>query len=106
MRRLIFDPEHDQLRGTAQQYIEREVAPHAERWERERIVDRSAFLAAGKYGLIGFNMPEQFGGGGSDDFRFNAVIIEELAKFGPGAPALNLQNDIVCPYLKSLATAE
>jgi long-chain-acyl-CoA dehydrogenase len=94
------------LRDTARQYIEREVAPHADRWERERIVDRSAYLAAGKYGLIGFNMPAAFGGGGTDDFRFNAVIIEELAKFGAAAPALNLQNDIVGPYLKSLATSE
>ena len=106
MRRLVFQPEHDQLRETTKLYIEREVAPHAEKWEQERIVDRSAYLAAGKYGLIGFNMPEKYGGGGSDDFRFNAVIIEELAKFGSGAPALNLQNDIVGPYLKSLATEE
>jgi alkylation response protein AidB-like acyl-CoA dehydrogenase len=63
MKRLVFEPEHEQLRQTARQYIEREVAPNAEKWERERIVDRSAYLAAGKYGLIGFNMPEQYGGG-------------------------------------------
>ena len=68
--------------------------------------DRSAYVAAAKYGLIGFNMPEKYGGGGSDDFRFNAVIVEELAKFGSAAPSLSLQNDIVGPYLKSLATDE
>jgi alkylation response protein AidB-like acyl-CoA dehydrogenase len=106
MRRLVFEPEHDQLRATTRQYLEREVAPHVEKWERERIIDRSAYLAAGKYGLIGFNMPEKFGGGGTDDFRFNAVILEELAKFGSAAPALGLQNDIVGPYLKSLANDE
>src|SRR5271155_2242291 len=106
MKRLVFESEHEQLRETTRQFIEQEVAPYAQKWERERIVDRSAYLAAGKYGLIGFNMPEKYGGGGSDDFRFNAVIIEELAKFGSGAPALNLQNDIVGPYLKSLATEE
>ena len=106
MRRLVFDREHEQLRETARQYLEREVAPHVAKWERERIVDRSAYLAAGKYGLIGFNMPEKFGGGGSDDFRFNAVILEELGKFGSGAPALNLQNDTVGPYLKFLANVE
>jgi long-chain-acyl-CoA dehydrogenase len=82
------------------------VAPNAEKWERDRIVDRSAYVAAGKYGLIGFNMPEKFGGGGSDDFRFNAVIVEELAKFGSAIPSLSLQNDIVGPYLSSLATEE
>ena len=50
--------------------------------ERAHRRPRSAYVAAGKYGLIGFNMPEEFGGGGSDDFRFNAVIDEEFAKFG------------------------
>jgi alkylation response protein AidB-like acyl-CoA dehydrogenase len=106
MKRLVFEPEHEQLRQTTRQYVEREVAPNAARWEAERLVDRSAYVAAGKYGLIGFNMPEKYGGGGCDDFRFNAVILEELAKFGSATPALGLQNDIVGPYLKSLATDE
>ncbi len=106
MKRVVFEPEHEQLRETTRQFIEREVAPNAEKWERERIVDRSAYVAAGKYGLIGFNMPEKYGGGGSDDFRFNAVIVEELAKFGSAIPSLSLQNDIVGPYLTSLGTEE
>jgi long-chain-acyl-CoA dehydrogenase len=106
MKRLVFEPEHEQVRETARQFVEHEVAPHAEKWARDRIVDRSAFVAAGKYGLIGFNMPEKYGGGGSDDFRFNAVIVEELAKFGSTAPSLSLQNDIVGPYFSSLGTEE
>jgi alkylation response protein AidB-like acyl-CoA dehydrogenase len=104
MRRLVFDVEHEQLRETARQFIEREIAPHAEKWERDGQVDRSAYLAAGKYGLIGFNLPEEYGGGGIEDFRFNAVIVEELAKFGSAAPALSLQNDIVAPYMAHLTT--
>ena len=100
MRRTIFDSEHDQLRETAKQFIAREVAPNAQRWEQAGIVDRSAYAAAGRYGLIGFNMPEEYGGGGSDDFRFNAVVVEELAKFGFLTPALSVHNDIVGPYLK------
>ena len=106
MKRLVFEPEHEQLRETTRQYIERVVAPRAEKWERERLVDRAAYLEAGKYGLIGFNLPAEYGGGGSDDFRFNAVIVEELARFGSVTPALSLQNDIVAPYLKSLANAD
>jgi alkylation response protein AidB-like acyl-CoA dehydrogenase len=106
MRRLVFEVEHEQLRETARQFIEREIAPHAEKWERDGQVDRSAYLAAGKYGLIGFNLPEEYGGGGIEDFRFNAVIVEELAKFGSAAPALSLQNDIVGPYMANLTTDE
>ncbi|ABM11744.1 acyl-CoA dehydrogenase family protein [Mycolicibacterium vanbaalenii] len=106
MRRTIFDTEHEQLRDTATQFIAREVAPNAQKWEEAGIVDRSAYTAAGRYGLIGFNMPEEYGGGGSDDFRFNAVVVEELAKFGFLTPALSVHNDIVGPYLKDLATRE
>jgi alkylation response protein AidB-like acyl-CoA dehydrogenase len=106
MKRLVFEAEHEQLRETARQYIERELVPNAEKWESERIVDRSAFVAAGKYGLIGFNMPEEYGGGGSEDFRFNAVIDEEIARYGGPAPSLSLQNDVVGPYFKNLANDE
>jgi len=106
VKRRIYEAEHEALRETTRQYIEREIAPNAERWEAERLVDRSAYVAAGKYGLIGFNMPEEFGGGGSEDFRFNAVINEELSKWGTVAPALTLQNDVVGPYFKGLCSDE
>jgi len=106
MKRCVFEAEHEQLRETTKQYIERELVPNAEKWERERIVDRSAFATAGKYGLIGFNMPEEYGGGGSDDFRFNAVIDEEIARYGGPAPSLSLQNDVVGPYFIRLCTEE
>jgi len=74
MRRTIFEPEHDQFRDTVREYIAREVAPHSAAWEEAGIVDRSAYVAAGKHGVIGFNVPEEFGGGGVDDFRCNAVV--------------------------------
>jgi len=106
MKRLIFDEEHEQLRATARQFLEKECAPYAEKWDSERIVDRDAYVAAGKYGLIGFNLPEKFGGGGVDDFRFNAVIVEEFTRYGLPSPGLSLQNDIVGPYFANLANEE
>jgi alkylation response protein AidB-like acyl-CoA dehydrogenase len=106
VKRIVLEDEHEALRESTRQFIERELAPNAEKWETNRLIDRSAFLAAGKYGLIGFNMPEEYGGGGSDDFRFNAVIDEELARYGGPAPSLSLQNDVVGPYFKHLANEE
>src|SRR6478609_9372640 len=85
VKRLVFEPEHEQLRETARQFLEKECAPNVEKWENERLVDRESYVAAGKYGLIGFNMP---------------------AKFGAGAPGLSLQNDIVGPYFATLANEE
>jgi alkylation response protein AidB-like acyl-CoA dehydrogenase len=106
MRRTIFEAEHDQFRETVREYIAREVAPHSAAWEAAGIVDRSAYVAAGKHGVIGFNVPEEFGGGGVDDFRFNAVVAEELGRYGAAHPGLTLQNDILAPYLISLGTDE
>ena len=88
------------------QFIERELVPNAEQWESDRLVAKSAYLAAGKHGLIGFNMPEEFGGSGIDDFRFNAVIDEEIARYGGPSPSLSLQNDVVGPYFSSLGSDE
>src|SRR6195952_5783970 len=106
MKRLVMEADHEAFRETVKQFIERELVPHAEQWEDARLVDRSAFLAAGKYGLIGFNMPEEYGGGGIDDFRFNAVLDEEIARYGGPAPSLSLQNDVVGPYFSSLGHGE
>ncbi len=107
MKRLVFESEHEQLRETARRFVEREIAPNAERWEREGQVDREVYKKAGAAGLIGFNMPEEYGGGGAvDDFRFNAVVVEELARFGGAAPGLSLQNDVVGPYFVNLADEE
>ncbi|MDF2583635.1 MAG: acyl-CoA dehydrogenase [Mycobacterium sp.] len=106
MKRLVFETEHEQLRDTAKQFLEKECLPNVEKWEANRLVDREAYVAAGNYGLIGFNMPEEYGGGGVDDFRFNAVIVEEFSKFGLACPGVSLQNDIVGPYFKNLATKE
>src|SRR6478735_9205744 len=103
MKRTIYDAEHEAFRDTVRGYIDSELVPNTEKWEADRIVDRSAYVAAGKHGLIGFNMPEEYGGGGSDDFRFNAVIVEEFSKFGPATPGVSLQNDIVGPYFAKLA---
>ena len=106
MRRTVYEPEHEQFREVVREFLAREVAPHAQAWEKAGIVDRLVYQSAGKHGVIGFNVPEEFGGGGVDDFRFNAVVAEELAKAGPGTPAFTLHSDIVAPYLTSLSTQQ
>ena len=106
MRRTVFEAEHEQFREVVREFLAREVAPHAEAWEAAGIVDREVYRAAGKHGVIGFNVPEQFGGGGVADFRFNAIVAEELAVAGPGTPAFTLHNDIVAPYLITLGSPE
>jgi acyl-CoA dehydrogenase len=104
--RSVFTPEHDEFRALVREFLAREVAPHHEQWERDGQVDPKVYKAAAQAGVLGFSVPEEYGGLGINDFRYNAVVAEELAASHLGGPALTLQNDIVAPYLLRLATEE
>ncbi|KUJ70758.1 acyl-CoA dehydrogenase [Streptomyces albus subsp. albus] len=106
MRRELFAAEHEAFRRTVRTFLDKEVLPHHERWEKDGIVDRAAWLAAGRQGLLGMAVPEEYGGGGTDDFRYAAVLAEEFARAGATGFAIPLHNDIIGPYLTSLATEE
>ncbi|MER5428093.1 acyl-CoA dehydrogenase family protein [Streptomyces sp. NPDC002588] len=106
MRRTIFTEEHEQFRETARSYYLRECAPYADQWERDGQVGRAAWTAAGKAGLIGWEFPEEYGGQGIRDFRYNAIMAEEMAATGAVGIGLGLQNDVIPPYLTRLTTPE
>ena len=104
--REIFTEEHEAFRETVRTFIAKEIAPHHEQWERDGMVSRDAWLAAGRQGLLGFFVEEEYGGAGVDDFRYNAVLAEEFTYAGFSGPAFALHNDIIGPYLTRLATPE
>lgn len=101
MERLIFDEEHQLYRGSVRRFVHEQVVPHRERWEEQGRVDRELFTAAGDAGILGIAAPERFGGGGVDDFRYNAILSEELAAADvlSAGLGLSLQADIALPYL-------
>ncbi|MFG2799742.1 acyl-CoA dehydrogenase family protein [Streptomyces pseudovenezuelae] len=106
MRRTIFTAEHELFRETARTFYLRECAPYAEQWERDGQVSRAAWAAAGKAGLIGWQFPEEYGGQGIRDFRYNAIMAEEMAATSSVGIGLGLQNDVLPPYLMHLTTPE
>ena len=106
MQRELFTAEHEAFRETVRTFLAKEVIPHHERWEQAGIVDREAWLAAGRQGLLGLAVPEEYGGGGTTDFRYAVVMAEEFTRAGASGLALGLHNDIIGPYLTSLATEE
>ncbi|MFD4398623.1 acyl-CoA dehydrogenase family protein [Kitasatospora sp. NPDC058478] len=106
MQREIFTEQHEDFRAAVRAFLAKEVLPHYDRWEKAGIVDRSAWLAAGRQGLLGMAVPEEYGGGGAPDFRYAAVLAEEFARAGASGLAIGLHNDIIGPYLTSLATEE
>ncbi|MBV7330278.1 acyl-CoA dehydrogenase family protein [Chloroflexi bacterium TSY] len=106
MERTIFEDEHIMFRDAVRKFIEKEAVPYHEAWEKEGIVSREFWLKAGQMGLLGMDVPEEFGGGGAPDYRYNAIIQEELAYVGVHGPSLAVHNDIVIPYILHYATDE
>jgi long-chain-acyl-CoA dehydrogenase len=98
--RAVYEDEHEQFRDTVRKFVETSVRPFDQQWERAGRVDRAFYTGAGAQGLIGFEVPETYGGAGVSDFRFNAVIQEEFgyAGFTSTASCLSLHNDVVLPY--------
>jgi len=106
--RTLFDAEHEMFRDSVRAFIDKEVGPHNDAWERAGIVDRRLFTRAGANGFLGMAAPEELGGGGVADFRYNVVIAEEVQRGGVNAAGLGwtLHNDICLPYFLSLCTPE
>jgi long-chain-acyl-CoA dehydrogenase len=104
----FYEPEHEEFRAVAREYVVREVSPNLERWDDERLVDRRAWLAAGAQGMLGVRVPEEYGGGGQRDYRYRCVVAEELARVGAAALAsgLGINEDIVGSYLTELGTPD
>ena len=106
MKRLIFEPEHEQFRESVIKFMAAEVAPHVERFREQGMVDRELFLKAGEQGLLCTWADEKYGGAGIDDFRFEQIIIEENMRHGDIGFYINLHNDLVAPYIAKLGTDE
>jgi alkylation response protein AidB-like acyl-CoA dehydrogenase len=106
MQRDLFEPDHDAFRQTVRGFYERHVIPFHKQWEIDGIVDRGIWPEAGKQGLLGIDVPEEYGGGGVEDFRYNTIVIEENVRARASGVGFGLHNDVVAPYLLKLATDE
>jgi alkylation response protein AidB-like acyl-CoA dehydrogenase len=106
MRRDLYEADHEAFRASVRGFVDRYVRPHHAEWEAAGIVDRGVWLEAGTHGLLGFELPEEYGGGGVADFRYNAVVVEEIMRANATGIGFGLHNDIVAPYLVKLATED
>jgi alkylation response protein AidB-like acyl-CoA dehydrogenase len=108
MQRDLYEPEHEDLRESFGRFLDAEVVPHYEAWEAEGRVPREVLRRVGELGFLAFAVPEEHGGPGIDDFRFNAIINEECCVRGLQAFALSvtMQNDVALPYFLELTNAE
>lgn len=102
----IYTAEHEDFRKTVRTFFEREVLPHHEQWEKDGIVPRDLWRKAGATGLLCFDVPEEYGGMGVKDFRYNMIVSEEQTRTGASGPGFSVHSDIIVPYLISLANDE
>ena len=106
MRRFIFEPEHEEFRGSVRRFMQKEIAPHAARWREQGYVDRWAYTKAGSQGYLLLWADEKYGGAGIQDFRYSQIIFEENMREGEPGFYLQLHSSLVGPYIGVLGTEE
>ena len=107
MQRTIYDDDHEAFRGSVREYLDRHVTPHLDEFIEARALPRDIWVEAGKQGFLGLEIPEAYGGSQAGDYRFNAVLAEELAKVsGALSSCFGIHYDVVAPYLVQLTTPE
>jgi len=108
MRRSLYEADHEAFRQAFRAFLMKELVPYREEWELAGRVPRDTFAKAGASGFLGMDVPEEFGGGGVSDFRFQAIVSEEVMAQGVSAAGLGitLHNDVCVPYFLAYGTDE
>lgn len=99
MKRTLYTNEHLMFRDAFRRFVEKEIAPHHAQWEHEGIVPRAIWRMAGELGFLCFEAPEALGGGDVHDYRYHAIVAEEIADAGVTGIGFGLHSSIVLPYL-------
>lgn len=103
--RTLFDADLDGFRDSVRKFLEQEAAPYHEQWEKDGQVSRELWQKAGELGFLCPTMPEAYGGAGAD-FRYSAVVMEEVSRAGLSGIGWTLHSDIVAPYILKYGTEE
>jgi len=107
MKRTIYTEDHEAFRASARAWLDREVRPRLDEFIEAKGIPRDIWISAGKQGFLGLEIPEAFGGSAAGDYRFNAVLSEELSRVSAAmSSCLGIHADIVAPYLADLCTED
>ena len=107
MQRTLFEPEHESLRQSVREFLDRHVRPRYDEFIEAKAFPRDLWLEAGKQGFLAVQVPEEYGGGGADDYRFSVVIDEEMAAVSAAlSSCFGIHSGVCEPYLTKLTTPE
>ncbi|MET8651118.1 acyl-CoA dehydrogenase family protein [Nocardia aurea] len=105
MRRDLFTEDHEAFRQLVRGFIEKQIAPNYAQWEKDGQMPREIFREMGGLGILGFALPEEYGGGGSRDYRYNVILQEEAARALVTLGTVRTQLDVILPYFLEYADA-
>jgi len=106
VERTIFTQEHDEFRSMLRDFIDREVLPHQAEWDALGRPPREFFHRLGELGVLGIQVPEEFGGGGESSFKYNAIVFEEVARAGVSFGSYTVHSCLILPYLLEYGSDE
>ena len=107
MPRNVYSPDHEAFRESVREFVQRSLVPRAEQMLEAKSIDRDIWVEAGKQGFLGLDIPEEYGGAGAEDYRFNAVFAEEISRFNAAAAScFGIHADVCPPYIVDLGTDE
>jgi acyl-CoA dehydrogenase len=106
MKRTVYHADHEAFREVIREFIAKEVTPHFAQWEEDNLVDRDLFRKLGELGVMGFGIPEEYGGPGDTSYKYHALVTEETARAGVTIGHYGVSTGIVLPYLLRLANEE
>jgi alkylation response protein AidB-like acyl-CoA dehydrogenase len=105
VRRTLFNDEHEALKATTREFLQRHVVPRMDEFVQARALPRDFWIEAGKQGLLGLNVPDEWGGGGGEDFLFSVVVAEQFARVSASiSSCVGIHSAVCAPYLVDLTT--
>ncbi|WP_067657605.1 acyl-CoA dehydrogenase family protein [Nocardia harenae] len=106
MRRDLFTPDHEAFRDLVRTFVEKQVVPHYAGWEKDGKLPRELFAEMGELGMLGIALPEEHGGAGLRDYRYNVILQEEAYRAQVTLGTVRTQLDVILPYFLEYANAE
>ncbi|BBZ21828.1 acyl-CoA dehydrogenase family protein [Mycolicibacter hiberniae] len=106
MRRDLFTQDHESFRALARDFVEKHVVPEYPQWEKAGRMPRAVFEQLGSLGMLGMAIPEEYGGAGIDDYRYNVVLQEEAARALVTLSTVRTQLEVILPYFLHYANDE
>jgi alkylation response protein AidB-like acyl-CoA dehydrogenase len=107
MPRNIYDEDHETFRDSVREFCQRVLLPRTEEMLERKVIDRDLWLEAGKMGFLGLEIPEEYGGAGAGDYRFNAIGAEEWSRVNAAVSScFGIHSDVCPPYIVDLGTQE